>query len=77
MPSLHRFATAERPWSAADIKDGIDSVTIRRGWTAVRAERIRTRPAAVLAWHLRQLDPLTDHPGPSFGTTTRAAWPTW
>lgn len=77
VPTLHRFATAERPWSAADVRDGIDSVIIRRGWSAVRAERIRTRPAAVLAWHLRQLDPETDHPGPAFGPTSRAQWPTW
>lgn len=77
IPSLHRFAMAERSWSAADVRDGIDTVIIRRGWTAVRAERIRTRPAAVLAWHLRQLDPDTDHPGPAFGPTSRSQWPTW
>lgn len=77
VPSLHRFATAPRPWSAADVRDGIDTVIIRRGWSAVRAEQIRTRPAAVLAWHLRQLDPDTDHPGPAFGPTSRDQWPTW
>lgn len=77
IPSLHRFAMAERPWSAADVRDGIDMVIIRRGWSAVRGERIRTRPAALLAWHLRQLDPDADHPGPTFGPTSRAQWPTW
>ncbi|MFK5691364.1 hypothetical protein ACI3EY_17025 [Ornithinimicrobium sp. LYQ92] len=80
MPSLHRFATGERPWTAQDLIDGIDTITVRCGYTAVRTERIRTRPAAVLAWFLRQLDPINDHPRAGFNDTAaggRATWPTW
>ncbi len=53
---------------------------MRRGYTAVRTERIRSRPAAVLAWFLRELGPVDDHPAlasPTPITGGRATWPTW
>lgn len=80
VPCLHKFATGDRPWTAEDLVDGIDMISMRRGYTAVRTERIRTRPAAVLAWFLRELDPINDHPRAGFTNTVTNGvntWPTW
>lgn len=62
-PALSRFATCERPWQAADVAAAIAGHTTRVGAGPIRAEAIRTRPAALLAAILRQLDPVEDHPG--------------
>lgn len=62
IPTLHRFAVSEPAWAAQDITDAIDTITVRLGWTAIHGDRIRTRPAAVLAWYLRQVDVHADHP---------------
>jgi hypothetical protein len=77
-PALHRFATCERPWQASDVAAAIDGHTARVGAGPIRPETIRTRPAALLAAILRQLDPVLDHPGlaeDGFGPTSAAAAP--
>lgn len=62
-PTLTRFVTCERPWQAADVAAAIAGHTARVGAGPIRADTIRTRPAALLAAILRQLDPDIDHPG--------------
>jgi hypothetical protein len=77
-PALHRFATCARPWQAADVAAAIAGHTARVGAGPIRPETIRTRPAALLAAILRQLDPETDHPAlaeDGFGPTSAAAAP--
>jgi hypothetical protein len=73
---LSRFATCEPPWQAADVTAAITGHTARHGTGPIRPQTIRTRPAALLAAILRQLDPDTDHPtlaenpfGPTPATT--------
>ncbi|MDE9364007.1 hypothetical protein PZ938_00160 [Luteipulveratus sp. YIM 133132] len=63
-PALHRFATAEPAWSAAELSSALADVVRRRGHQPGRltADRIRTRPAVVLADLLHDLDPVADHP---------------
>jgi hypothetical protein len=63
VPTLMRFATAPEPWTAPDVVAVIESHAIRTGRGAIRADRIRTRPAALLASILRGLDVMADHPG--------------
>jgi hypothetical protein len=62
-PTLSRFATATRPWAAGDVLAVIREHTLRTGRGPVDPQKIRTRPAAVLAAILRGVDPDTDHPG--------------
>jgi hypothetical protein len=62
-PCLSRFAAANRPWAAGDLVAVIREYSLRSGWGPVDPERIRTRPAAVLAAILRAIDPDLDHPG--------------
>jgi hypothetical protein len=74
-PALHRFATCARPWQASDVAAAIDGHTARVGAGPIRPETIRSRPAALLAAILRQLNPETDHPGlgdDPFGTPAAA-----
>ncbi|MFZ2502682.1 MAG: hypothetical protein WAW88_08440 [Nocardioides sp.] len=61
-PALTPFITATPPWSAQDLALALEDLTLRSGRGAIHAERIQTRPAAVLAGLLRQLDPQVDHP---------------
>lgn len=62
-PALCRFAAADVPWSAADIALALLDLARRRGITApLTADRIRTRPAVVLARLLERLDAEADHP---------------
>lgn len=62
-PALMRFAVAGQPWTAQDVADAIGAHTLRTGRGAIQADSIRTRPAAVLAAILRELDVEADHPG--------------
>lgn len=62
-PALMRFATASTPWTAQDVADAITTHTIRTGRGHISADAIRTRPAALLASILRELDVEADHPG--------------
>ena len=61
-PALTPFITATPPWSAQDLALALGDLTLRSGRGAIHPERIQTRPAAVLAALLRQLDPHVDHP---------------
>jgi hypothetical protein len=75
-PALTPFATCQRPWQASDVAAAIDGHTARVGAGPIRPETIRTRPAALLAAILRQLDPDTDHPALAedpFGPTSADA----
>jgi hypothetical protein len=45
------------------VADAIDTHTLRTGRGEITPERIRTRPAVLLASILRQLDAQGDHPG--------------
>ena len=64
-PALTRFATATTPWTASDIITALRDQALRRDQNLdeLRIEQIRTRPAAVLAGLLRDLDVDADHPG--------------
>ena len=62
IPTLHRFAVSDPVWTAQDLVDTIDGINVQLGYTAVRAEQLRTRGAALLAWYLRDVDPVADHP---------------
>lgn len=61
-PALTRFATADPAWTAQDLVDLIDAANIRLGHTSLTETHIKTRPAAALAYYLRQLDQTADHP---------------
>lgn len=62
-PALSRFATAEPPWSAQDVAATIGTHTLQTGRGEIREERIRTRPAVLLASILRGIDVEGDNPG--------------
>lgn len=62
IPTLHRLTACEPAWTAQDVIDHIDATNRRLGYTAARAEAIRTTPAALLAWYLRDVDAQVDHP---------------
>lgn len=62
-PALTRFVDAPTPWTAHDITLALEDLLTRNNRGPIRIETVRTRPAAVLAALLRQLDPLIDHPG--------------
>jgi len=62
-PALNRFAAATPAWTADDVVNALATVRLRAGFfTSVDPERIRTRPAILLAYWLRQIDLETDHP---------------
>lgn len=62
-PAVQRFITGPHPWSARDITDALSDLQTRTGRGDIQADRIRTRPAVLLAFLLRQLDVDTDQPG--------------
>lgn len=68
VPALTRFALASTPWTAEHIIHALADDALRRGIThQLRAEKIATRPAVVLAGLLRHLDEIADHPdAPAF-----------
>jgi len=61
-PPLTRFATSNPAWTAHDVVQVIDAANARLGYTSLTGTHITTRPAAVLAWYLRDVDPVADHP---------------
>ncbi|MFY0409783.1 hypothetical protein [Solicola sp. PLA-1-18] len=61
-PMLRRFVRGALPWTAADVLAHITVTDRARQQPAFTADRIRTRPAAVLAGYLRGVDPQDDHP---------------
>lgn len=61
-PALTRFATSNPAWTAQDLVEVVDAANARLGYTSLTGTHIKTRPAAVLAWYLRDVDPVADHP---------------
>lgn len=61
-PAVTRFAHADPPWTATDLRLGLEDLVLRRGHGSIRTDRIRTRPAVLLAALLRDLDEVTNHP---------------
>lgn len=61
-PALTRFAKASPTWTARDLIDAIDQINTRNHWTSLTSQHIKSRPAAVLAYYLRDLDVHADHP---------------
>jgi hypothetical protein len=61
-PTLTRFARCEPAWSAPDLAAAIGAQLRRAGRSWIDPEAITTRPAAVLAGILRQLDEQADNP---------------
>jgi len=61
-PALTRFATSNPAWTARDLVQVVDAANARLGYTSLTGTHIKTRPAAALAWYLRDLDPVADHP---------------
>lgn len=80
VPSLSRFAHGHHAWTADDIHAHITSTDRMRGRSPLARHDVKTRPAAVLAAYLRDVDPQADHPrfDPHTGLTPpRTVWPTW
>lgn len=61
-PALRPFVTCQPPWTARNVRQALADLILRNGHGDIRPERIRTRPAVLLAAMLRQLDPEVDHP---------------
>lgn len=61
-PCLTRFVNTEPAWTAQDLAIAIDEHTQRSGQGPIHPSKIRTRPAAVLASIVRNLDVQADHP---------------
>lgn len=63
VPALTRFVCHPvLPWTAGELLEALPNVSRRPGVLGIFAAEIRTRPAALLAALLRQLDPELDHP---------------
>jgi len=79
VPALTRFAITTPAWTSRDIVDAIDHTNTRLGHTSLTDTHIKTRPAAALAWYLRDLDQVADHPRAAAFTAGTAAeqWPPW
>jgi hypothetical protein len=76
VPALSRFANASPIWTARDVVDAIDQVNDRNNWTSLTSHHVKSRPAAVLAYYLRDLDVHADHPRADLRTfqAIRPAW---
>ncbi len=61
-PAVTRFAHAPVPWSATDLRLALEDLILRRDRGPIRTDRIRTRPAVLLAALLREINEHTDHP---------------
>lgn len=61
-PILSRFASGPLPWTANDVATYLTLRDARLARPSITADRIHTRPAAVLAAALRDADPQADHP---------------
>jgi hypothetical protein len=57
---LQRFATAPVHWTPERLTRALDTVNGRLGYTA--PVKPKTAPWALLAWYLRQIDEVADHP---------------
>lgn len=63
VPALTRFVCHPvLPWTAGDLLEALPTVSRRSGVLGIFPDEIRTRPAALLAALLRQLNPELDHP---------------
>ena len=60
--ALTRYVTCPEPWTGRDVAAAITTRDRRLMQPAITTDRITTRPAAVLAAILRDLDPILDHP---------------
>ncbi len=72
-PALTRFATSDPGWTAQDVVQVIDAANARLGYTSLTETHVKTRPAVVLAWYLRDVDPVADHPRAAAFTAGTAA----
>lgn len=61
-PLLTKYADSPLRWTVHDIITTIDRHNQREGWTSLTTGYIRTRPAALLAFYLKGVDPQADHP---------------
>ncbi len=61
-PLLTKYADSPLRWTVHDIITTIDRRNQREGWTSLTTGYIRTRPAALLAFYLKGVDPQADHP---------------
>jgi len=61
-PLLTKYADSPLRWTVHDIITTIDQRNQREGWTSLTTGYIRTRPAALLAYYLKDIDPQADHP---------------
>ncbi|MGL5859595.1 MAG: hypothetical protein ACRC35_14560 [Angustibacter sp.] len=68
-PALAKFTTYSPPWTAQDVASAISTHTLRTGRGTIAPDRIRTRPAVLLAAILRDLDVQGDHPALGFHLT--------
>ncbi|MBO1768226.1 hypothetical protein [Allobranchiibius sp. GilTou38] len=66
-PALTRFTTCTPSWNAQDLLLALSDLAFLRGWRSPLADRsVRTRPAALFAAMLRELDEQADHPTAAF-----------
>lgn len=57
---LHRYAHADLPWTAHRLVQAMDALHRRLNINA--PTHAKTASWALLAWYLRQIDPIADHP---------------
>lgn len=57
---LTRFTGTEHPWTAERLLRAMDNINLRLGYSS--PVRANSRPWGLLAWYLRQIDPVMDHP---------------
>ena len=74
-PALMRFSECSMPWTGRLVGQAIQARGLRLGMRDIMADRVRTRPAVVLAAILGRMDPVDDHPGMGLGF--RGDAPTW
>ena len=59
---LQRFTTPGLPrWTSERLTRAMDAVNRRHGYTA--PTKPKDAPWGLLAWYLRQIDPIADNPG--------------
>lgn len=68
--ALTRLTNCPTPWTGTDIATWLTHRDKRLSQPPLTTDRIRTRPAAVLAALLRDIDPITDHPALNHGPLT-------
>lgn len=60
--ALTRFVTCPEPWTGRDVAAALAARDRRLQQPSMTTAHVKTRPAAVLAAALRDLDPVLDHP---------------